>query len=229
MSMAVNNSTFPANNTIIYVFAPVQLYIKIILATGIVILSVLTILPNVFIFYHSHRNTSKPKHIPMNRLPMKYFTQSLALSDILCCLVDGSLPVAELFVDTIQSEFICKFTRYIEVAFAVIIIFNCLVISIERFLGIFYPFFVINPRHCRTIIKASWVIGGLLATIMIPSYRLQRYDVDHQTYTFFCLMDRSKASLRQLFLIFIVINYIVPCFIIVVISIRIIYYLHHHN
>jgi len=224
--MNSSNISPPLNGSASYVFVPVNYTIKIAIACANVIAGIYGLTANVFILYF----TSKRKVIDGQRTAFRRsltdcFIKSLALSDILGALIGLPVFTAEMFIDYMQTDLICKIVRYGIIFFLVVTIMNYFVIGIERYLTVYYPFSVPSNRVCKRLVVAAWIVGGLFTMLPMPSYNLVRFDVGNNMYTHVCKYDNTDQSLRGFFLSFTVIVYIVPCIVLTVTSIRVLKFL----
>jgi len=229
MTETNGNLTRALNVTSTFVFAPVllQQYIKIILVCVMCVLGLYGLIANAFILYHSHRQVSRKRRINnmMNRWSMDYFIQSLALSNVLCFLIVLPMCTSEMFIKMNPSNAACKIHRYVNTLFPSITICNYVVIGIDRYLSVFCPYFVLSSKMCRMLVAAAWIMGGLLSAQVLPSYKLVYYDIDGTTYTLVCKYDFSLRLQLALFLSYTVVIYVIPCFLLAFINIRILMFL----
>ncbi|XP_031568773.1 neuromedin-U receptor 1-like [Actinia tenebrosa] len=215
-SQAINNTSRE------YVFAPVSYLIKLIILTAMLSFGVYGLIANSLILYFKHKQHRRRRHTirrPFSRSLTEYFINSLALSDLLCCLISLPLYSSEMFIDFVKSDSVCRFTRLFNSMFAVITILNLLVIGVERHLTIFHPFFILSRRTAKKMVAAAWVLGVLFTLVSVPAYGLVYFeDIDKNYYTLVCKYDSSMPLYRALFITFISILYIVPSFILTFIS-----------
>lgn len=141
------------------------------------------------------------------------FMQSLALSDVLCCVISFPVYANEILTNFINTDVMCKGSRYVMFFFPVVTAMNYLFIGIERYLGLFHPLKLPSRSVCEKCIVLSWILGMLLTALPIPTYVIQHYDLTNTTYTYICNYNTSS---RFLFGLFILLGYIIPSVILIV-------------
>lgn len=199
-----------------YIFIPVNYQIKIAIACANAIVGLYGLLANSLILYFIYQ---KPK--TTRRLLADRFIQSLALSDILCSVITIPVFTAEMFVDFIKTDMLCKLIRYNNLFFIIVTVMNYVVISIERYLVVFRPLLTSSGKMWKQLVVVAWIAGALIDLIPTPAYNLVRYDLGSGIYTHACKYDNSTKTTRGFFLSFAVIVYVFPSIFLMFTSIRI--------
>lgn len=148
----------------IYVSAPVNYNIKTTIGCATVIAGFYGLIANSLILYFTYMRTPvcvDLAHAYNRQALTDVFIQSLALSDVLCCLVSLPLFIAELFVDFIKSDTTCKVTRYFIMYFPIATC-NYLVIGIERYLAVFHSLRIPSSRMGKSLVVAAWFAAALI-------------------------------------------------------------------
>ncbi|XP_031575044.1 neuromedin-U receptor 2-like [Actinia tenebrosa] len=227
------NSSLRTNNsrnvseiiTRAYVFAPVSNNVKLVISTAMLLFGVYGLIANSLILYFKHKQHRRRRcaiQRALTRSALKeYFINSLALSDLLCCLISLPLVTAEMFIDFVHNDWICKVNRFLNFIFPVITILNLLVIGIERYFAIFHPFKVLARHKAKKIVMGAWVLGVLLTLIPMPTYKLIYFEIEENSYTLICKYDNTLPLYRCLFIAFITICYIIPSIILIFVNLRI--------
>jgi len=159
------NSTSSQNessNGLVYVFVPVQFYIKIIIASANVFAGVFGLTANsLILLFLNTRQRHDSRIMAFSRRSLSdTFIKSLALSNVLCCLTSLPIFTAEMFVDFIETDLQCKIVRFLVLFIPVSTITNYFVIGVEKYLSVFHPFNLPKRRMYRRAVIAAWVIGG---------------------------------------------------------------------
>ena len=115
---SVTNSTAVAITSLVYVFAPADFSIKLVLVVLFVIFGVIGLVGNILILYFLSKKKSVPflQSSPFLR-NFNLYMRSLALSEILSSLLKGVVGCIELMYDVFQNGWPCKISRYISGTF----------------------------------------------------------------------------------------------------------------
>lgn len=213
------------NSTVAYVFIPMPNSFKL----AITVINTLTgfygLVANSLILYFTHKRSLSSRQ-SFDRQPLTdRFIQSLALSDVLCSLISTSLFTAELFVDFVKTTLACKVFRYVQIYLPVTTVVNYLVIGIERYLSVFYPFRVPSIKIGKRLVIAAWFVSATFDLIPVVSYNLVRFELSNTTYTRTCKYDNSAKLKRVAFMTFTLVTWALPCILLVILNIRIFRYL----
>ncbi|XP_031575019.1 tyramine receptor tyra-2-like [Actinia tenebrosa] len=234
------NSSLRTNNsrnvseiiTRAYVFAPVSNNVKLVISTAMLLFGVYGLIANSLILYFKHKQHRRRRHLrqkPCSRSLTEYFINSLALSDLLSSLISLPLFTAEMFIDFVHNDWICKVNRFLNIIFPVITILNLLVIGVERYFASFHPFIKPSRRKAKKIVVGAWFLGALITLVPIPTYKLIHYDIGENSFTLMCKYDNSLALYQGLFLGFVVVIYFVPSSILIFVNLRILNLIRRHR
>lgn len=222
--MAVNSTNSTLNDSATYIFAPVDHTIKIIIACAYAIAAVYALIANSLIFYFTQRKPTRKSAFNRSFL-IDRFIQSLALSDILASLACVPVFVAEMFVDFVKTDLICKIVRFNNMYFVIATMMNYLIIGVERYIGVFYPLRVPSVKVGKRLVFVAWILAVVLDATAQVSYKLVRFELPDNMYTLTCKYDNSTKLYRNFYLICALLVYVIPCIFLAVTSIRIFKYL----
>ncbi|XP_001627880.2 neuropeptide S receptor [Nematostella vectensis] len=160
------------------------------------------------------------------RLTIKYFVRSLALSDLMSALLAIPLLLAELTTDFLSSDLVCRVHRYFQIVPIFITITNMVLLGVERYLIIYYPHKAPSRMACKRMVVVAWFVGATLAVIHPGcTSMLKTYPIGTDQYTRLCKVAEDPLSKALNLAISIVVIFI-PALTLVVMSIRILMYLH---
>ena len=166
------------------------------------------------------------RHILRKQL-VHYFIFNLAVSDIIASLIAIPLLILDLIFDfSAKNNFVCKIVRFLQLLFPTTTLFLLLVITVERFLSLVLPIFLLNRSTARRIVFLSWIWSMLVVCLGIISYNVQRSELDNNYFTLVCKYSGAKHGVNIeniLYLVFLCFAYLIPCVVIVNMSIYIAY------
>lgn len=156
----------------------------------IVTIGLAGIVGNSLIFFLEYKRQQMKKgqvRRPLERSMSMYFIKSLALSDLLSCIIHTPLGVIWLYDDSIKSDIDCRMHRIALMSLSCITILNVCFISVERFLAVFYPFKAPTVTVSKIYVVLAWVFGFLVGLLYVVPYKRQRLEVGPYLYTVICI------------------------------------------
>ncbi|XP_031550635.1 C-C chemokine receptor type 5-like [Actinia tenebrosa] len=221
-----NSSTDKARQK--FIFSPIDRSEKIIFSLVMSLLCCFAIVANATILYYSKRQGRRQirqRRGTFKRSLTDHFVQSLAWTDFLCAITIPAIFIGQLFTQMALKEWSCKLLRYLTIFFPTVTLANLMVIGVERYIAVFYPFFSITKGNAKKGIFIAWIFGGFVTLIPTATYKVIRQDLGADTYTLICKYDRRVLLYKSLIMGFTLIVYIIPSLVLVVTSIRIIRFL----
>ena len=208
---SVTNSTAVAITSLVYVFAPADFSIKLVLVVLFVIFGVIGLVGNILILYF----LSKKKSVPFLQFSpflrnFNLYMKSLALSEILVTSTGGVLVCIELMCDVFQNGWPCKIRRYISGTFSVIRANNLIVISTERFLSTRDVPKTFSGSTVRKLVYTAWLSGFFMGLFPVATINGVRYDINATHYTMVCKSDTSYLPNRVIVVGFVLIQVVIP-------------------
>ena len=202
---SVINSTAVAITSFVYVFAPADFSIKLVLVVLFVIFGVIGLVGNILILYFLSKKKSVPflQSSPFLR-NFNLYMKSLALSEILVTSIGGVLICIELMYDVFQNGWPCKIRRYISGTFSVIRANNLIVISTERFLSTRDVPKTFSSSTVRKLVYTAWLSGFLMGLFPAATVNGARYDINATHYTIVCTSDTSYLPTRVIMVGFVI-------------------------
>lgn len=221
------------NTTPIYIEEPPQGKYVGFLSFCLAVISVLGVLINALMIYLT--KTSKKRldgqeknseHLQVQRKNLMYFfILNLAISDATGALVGAPALFIEVYLKfTAESDFNCKFTRFIQLLFPIATVHLLLTIMIERWRTIASPLFVLKKATAKIIISICWLWSATVIIFLgLPSYKIQISNIDKQHFTLVCLYNRKDEDMARtvLYIVFCFVAFVTPCVSLVSISIYI--------
>ena len=163
-----------------------------------------------------HKTTgqeNRSRHILRKQL-VHYFIFNLAVSDIIASLIAIPLLILDLIFDfSAKNNFVCKIVRFLQLLFPTTTLFLLLVITVERFLSLVLPIFLLNRSTARRIVFLSWIWSMLVVCLGIISYNVQRSELDNNYFTLVCKYSGAKHGItieNKLYLVFVCFAYLIP-------------------
>ena len=208
---SVINSTAVAITSLVYVFAPADFSIKLVLVVLFVIFGAIGLVGNILILYFLSKKKSVPflQSSPFLR-NFNLYMKSLALSEILVISIGGVLVGIELMYDVFQNGWPCKIRRYISGTFYVIRANNLIVISTERFLSTRDVPKTFSGSTVRKLVYAAWLSGFFMGLFPAAAVNGARYDINATHYTMVCKSDTSYLPTRVIMAGFVPIQVVIP-------------------
>ncbi|EDO35818.1 predicted protein [Nematostella vectensis] len=188
--------------------------------TIMVFVAVCSVCGNTLVLY-----LDRPKPIIttrlQGRLTTKYFVRSLAMSDLMSALVAIPLLLAELTTDFLSSDLVCRVHRYLQIVTILITITNMVLLGVERYLIIYYPYKAPSRIACKRMVVVAWFVEATLAIIHPGcTIMLKTYPIGTDQYTRLCTVAEDPLS-KALNLAITIVVIFIPALTLVVMSIRI--------
>ena len=208
---SVINSTAVAITSLVYVFAPADFSIKLVLVVLFVLFGVIGLVGNILILYFLSKKKSVPflQSSPFLR-NFNLYMKSLALSEILVTSIGSVLVCIELMYDVFQNGWPCKIRRYISGTFSVIRANNLIVISTERFLSTRDVPKTFSGSTVRKLVYAAWLSGFFVGLFPAATLNGVRYDINATHYTMVCKPDTNYLPNRVIMVGFVLIQLVIP-------------------
>lgn len=202
-----------------YVFNPVNLDIKLGIACPSIAAGFYSLVANVLVLYFMYKKSKIVQNSSFRRRTTDHFITSLALSDVMCSLLSLPVFVAEIFVDFITTDLICKLCRYIVGFFPFVTCMNYLFIGIDRFMMIYFPYKVPSKSTSKRLVLASWLAGALITLMPMPAMIRSRFDFANNEYTIMCVYGNSNRILVVATMLFV---YVIPSITLITTSVMIV-------
>ena len=208
---SVINSTAVTITSLVYVFAPADFSIKLVLVVLFVLFGVIGLVGNILILYFLSKKKSVPflQSSPFLR-NFNLYMKSLALSEILVTSIGGVLVCIELMYDVFQNGWPCKIRRYISGTFYVIRANNLIVISTERFLSTRDVPKTFSGSTVRKLVYAAWLSGFFVGLFPAATLKGVRHDINATHYTMVCKPDTNYLPNRVIMVGFVLIQLVIP-------------------
>ncbi|EDO42358.1 predicted protein [Nematostella vectensis] len=139
-----------------------------------------------------------------------YFMKSLAITDLLCSLVNAPLTCMFIYVDMLNSDWACKVYHMPLFGLPCITITNLTVIAMERYLAIFRPFWCPSQSFSKKLVIMAWVVGGSLGIILTLPIRNTHVVINSEVNTSTCLAGNEKVWEKAVFSVVMFLVYFVP-------------------
>ena len=195
---AFNNGTAAAITAGLEYVNPPGFDTKLVLVVLFVSFGILGLGGIIVILYFVSKKNSLPFHQSSPFLRnFNLYMKSLAISDILACLISFPVVCAQLMFDIFQNVWPCKIVRYIAVVFNCITINNLVAISSERFLSTRDVPKTFSSSTVRKLVRAAWVTGSLIVLAPAATMKGARYNVSVTHYTVVCDKDTSYLYTLQ--------------------------------
>ena len=176
-------------------FTLVGLVVKLTASVLIVIAVVVGFTGNLCVLRFTNNEEKKP--VRARSLNLNFFIRSLALSDVLGCLIGAPFTLAQINSNALMTKPLCKVSRYFQTVFIVINIYNLVVIGVERYICTCRP--TSRPMSLKTVRKAvrgAWLLGFVAAFVFSYPYELTRVDVSSQHYTVRCEYNYEDSTTK---------------------------------
>ena len=208
---SVTNSPAVAITSLVYVFAPADFSIKLVLVVLFVIFGVIGLVGNILILHFLSEKKSVPflQSSPFLR-NFNLYMKSLTLSEILSTSIKGVVDCIELLYDVFPNGWPCKISRYVGGTFYVIKGNNLIVISTERFLSTRDVPKTFSGSTVRKLVYAAWLSGFLMGLFPAATINGVRYDINATHYTMVCQPDTSYLTTRVIIVGFALIQHVIP-------------------
>ena len=170
------NDSMYSHESAVYVQHEIGRDYKSILSVWFVAIGVLGFLANLLMLYLTrHSNTKRQLNEPVRTLQkdlMYFFIFNLALSDAAGSLTGIPLLALEAYFNlTIKNNSVCRVVRFSQLLFPTVTMFLLLLITVERYLSIVYPLFILRRSLARKIICLAWIWSSAIILPLPAEFR----------------------------------------------------------
>ena len=197
-----------------YVFTPAGFHVKLTFSVLIVVAAVVGFAGNLCVLLFTNNEEKKPVRARSSNL--NFFIRSLALSDVLSCIIGAPLIVIGLNFDLFSTKWPCIVSRYFMMVFIAITIYNLVVVSVERYICTCRPTSrPLSLRAVRKAVKGAWLLGLLLTLVFSYPVEVVRIDLSSTHYTMICGYNHTSRTARIIRAIKLLSTFILPSIILV--------------
>jgi hypothetical protein len=197
----------------IYFFPKLAVPFQVIVVALILLTGLTGTIGNLMVFYIERKRRKMKRRAgprPFERSLSMYFIKSLALSDLLSCIIHTPLGVLWVFEESIKGDLECKLHIVALMSLSCITILNVTFIAIERYLAVFYPLKAPSVEISKVCVILSWVFGTIVGIVHILPYRSKRFEVGDYLYTVHCVSQADKEVSKVLMAVHTVVMYVIP-------------------
>ena len=205
---------------LIYVFTPAFTTTKLSLVFSMIIIGVVGFVGGILILYFLSQNKQPTARSFVKNLNL--YIKSLALSDILCCLLSLPLICLQISFDLFQTHWACKIVRYINIVIPVVTIYNLVVIAIEKHLSLRRVPRTLRVSTVRKLIWFAWFGGFAIVLFPASTFTGLRKDLNETHFTVLCMYDKHHLPSRIIMVSFTVIVYYIPCIFLIIVNVSLI-------
>ncbi|XP_048579233.1 probable G-protein coupled receptor 19 [Nematostella vectensis] len=212
------NSTKPT-----YVFIPITFTTKFVLFGVFLSYFIFGTIGNALLYAVIRklrmRERRRPRRALYRSLTMT-FLSSMAICNLLNSLLSaGVVNCLQMMVHLYTSDWSCRVLRYITYYFGTVLIYNVLVLSVERYFSIFYPLKLYSASLARKLLVGIWLGGLIFSLLLTVPVKLVREALGPHHFTITC-RSYPETPLEQVavFSSFICI-YVIPAVVLIYISV----------
>lgn len=176
-------------NDRVYTFVPVSTSIKVSFTFLTATMCIFGVGANAFALackLDDLRARKTRLQVAFRRQVLCFLMISLSTSDIITALLGGGTLTVNFLADVFQTEWPCKISRFVLVFTANISVNNLLLISVEKYLGIFYWKKLPSELAVRWGILFIWLEALLASFASFLLYGSVRINLDDRSYTLIC-------------------------------------------
>ena len=197
-----------------YVFTPAVFHVKMTISVLFAVAAVVGFAGNLSVLLFTNNEEKKPVRARSSNL--NFFIRSLALSDVLGSLISAPLVVIQINFDVFNTKWPCIVSRYFQMVFVIITIYNLVVISVERYICTCRPTTrPLSLRAVRKAVKGAWLLGLLLSLVFSYPVEVLRIDVSSTHYTMICGYNYKNPITKIIQVINVLSAFILPSIILV--------------
>ena len=215
---ALGNCSGPSSS--VYVFTPAGSTTKLALVISMLNLGVVGFVGGSLILYFLSQNKQPTARSFMKNLNL--YIKSLALSDILCCLVSLPLACLQISFDLFQTHWACKIVRYFNIVFPNVTIYNLVVIAIEKHLSLGRVPRTLSTSAVRKLIWFAWFAGFAIVLLPTATFTGLRKDLNTTHFTVLCMYDKHHLPSRIIMVSFTILVYYLPCLFLIIVNVSLI-------
>jgi len=208
----------------IYVFRPLNPQVKLTLMLFFVAIATMAFGGNVLVLLFmktKDRTTSFLKACDFQK-NFNFYIKSLATSDVLASAIPIPYLSVNLYLDFLQRGWPCKIGRYVIFLFPCVTGNNLLVVTFGKYLATRQVPRTLSIPTVRRVVLIAWLAGLLSALFPAATMNGVRYDLNETHYTVICKYDNTYLPFRIVFATFTILQYIMPCCILIIINISLI-------
>ena len=205
----------------IYVFPPVNHFIKITLLLLLISVGVITLVGNVLIlcFLRSKKKSTSILRSCSFQKNFDAYISSLAVSDALCAVIAVPVISVELYFHVFQQSWGCKIARYVTTLFSSVTINNLMVLSIGKYFSTrevprIFKYSTVKKQLCF-----AWLSACIYVLVPAATCKGIRYDLNDKHYTLNCKYDNQYLPFKAMFLTFVALQIGIPCIVILSITV----------
>ena len=204
----------------VYVFTPAGSTTKLALVISMLTSGVVGFVGGILILFFLSQNKQPTARSFMKNLNL--YIKSLALSDILSCLVSRPLGCLQISFDLFQTHWACKIVRYFNIVFPIVTIYNLVVIAIEKHLSLRRVPRTLRASTVRKLILFAWFAGFAIVLLPTATFTGLRQDLNETHYTVLCKYDKYHLPSRIIMVSFTVLVYYIPCIFLIILNVTLI-------
>lgn len=196
----------------IYVPTPGRFSTRVVIGSLAAISGFIGILGNslvLFIEWKRYRGSSGQVRLFERPLTM-YFVNSLALTDFCNSIVNIPLFVINMFQEFLTYKVGCLTYSVTLFTLPAVTILNLLVISVERYLAIFFPHKAPDRRLSRKLVIGAWIVGIVIGILTTLTMDIVRYDIDDSKYVLTCTYDKYESWKNCLYTLLAILVFLLP-------------------
>lgn len=205
----------------LYVFSPAASSTKLALTMSMSMSGIVGLVGSILMLWFLHKKKRIKSFIRTLSSEKNFHTylKSLAISDVLCVLISLPSVCLQFYIDVFEGDWGCKIARYLQIVFPSVTMNNLLIISIEKYFStrkVPRPFFYSTVKK---LVLLAWIVGVVFVLLPASTFTQIRYEYNETHYTLDCKYDKHYFPYRIIFISFITMQYIIPSFITLAISI----------
>ena len=150
---------------------------------------------------------------------LNFYIRSLATSDVFASVIQLPYLSVNLYFDFLQRGWPCKIGRYVVFLFPCVTGNNLLVTAFGKYLATRQIPRTFSFRTVKKVVFIAWLAGFLSALFPAATMDGIRYDLNNTHYTVICKYDSSYLPFRIVFVTFTILQYIMPCCVLISINI----------
>lgn len=212
----------------IYVPTPGRFSTRVVVGSLATISSIIGIVGNsLVLFTEWKRCRGSNGQVRLFERPLTmYFVNSLAMTDFCNSVINIPLFVINMFREFLVYEVGCLAYSITLFTLPAVTILNLLVISVERYLAIFFPLKAPDRRLSRKLVIGAWIIGFMIGILTTLTMDIIRYDIDESNYALTCTYDKYKSWKNRLYTVIAIMVFFLPSVVMFYTASRTVSFLH---
>jgi hypothetical protein len=139
-----------------------------------------------------------------------YFVNSLAITDVCNSLINIPLFAINMFEEFLVYKVGCLVYSVTLFTLPAVTILNLLVISVERYLAIFYPHHAPERRLSRKLVIGAWIGGFIVGILTTLTMDIVRHDINDLEYALTCKYDKQVPWKNGLYTAIAILMFFLP-------------------